>query len=369
MTQTENDGLAPLLDNNIITEQEAKTIEKAEELIYEDRARDFFSVSELNTFMVCPLKHRIKYEYGIKLEDISKSLVFGDLVHKAIAQYYKLAWKNQSQNLNVLLASFEEELVKSSETLDKVTETDKEKQSFKLSGLSCLSEFHKRVRVDSIKSNPLTYQPKGLDKEIPAVELELKVPIVNLFSEEKEKITDLYMLSYIDLISESKGKHVTIWDHKTAQREWPTFKIETDIQLPAYAYAFRYELLNGRFAKHSGQMDLERFYKEDKCGYHFIFKGKEPKVKVTSSPIEDWRIQLFFEIIKRFIKAKEQDTCIPTFNYDYYKGCGNCPFHIPCGKRYFNKDKSLCYQYLRGAKKDDLHQLAKEIRDEGNKTE
>jgi hypothetical protein len=336
-----------------LTPQDLRIIDKAEDLVYEKRTRNFFSVSELNTFLVCPVKHRIKYEYGIKLEDTSKSLVFGDLLHKSIAQYYKSMWKVKTPNLNILLTTFEEETAKSEELLDRLMDSDKAKQSFKMNGLSCLNAFHKKVRTS--KTTPLEYIVEGSTSRIPSVELELKVPIINIFSEEKEKITDLYMLSYIDLIARS-GNEITIWDHKTTQREWSKFKIKTDIQLPAYAYAFRYELMNGRFESKN------LFYQEDSCGYHFILKTKEPKIKIVTSSVEDWRIKLFYELVKQFTKAKEQGICYPTFNYEYYKGCNTCPFHIPNGEEFFNEKRSLCHCYLKGANRDDLYQVAEHIK-------
>lgn len=339
-----------------LTDKELAEIHLAEKTILEDKKRDSVSVSEIGTFLKCPLRHKFKYIYNINLEETSKSLLFGSFIHEPIAEYYKEIWKSGNQNVNILFAGLENVFKNNDAEIEKITKDSKEKHKFKTNGLACLEAFHKKMK-GKYSSVPITYKPKYSTKETPAVELEIKIPIINIFSKQKEKISNCQLHGYIDLISQNEKHGLTIWDHKTAQRKWPQFQIKTDIQLAAYAYMFRYEAENGHFPDTINCT-------EDHCGYNFIFKTKEPQVSVNVVRIEKWRIQLLFDIIKQIEKAKEINLDYPTFNYDYYKACAGCPYHSTSVSKIFNSKKSICYQHLKGATKDNLLDLAQEIKEE-----
>jgi hypothetical protein len=342
-----------------LTEDEIRQIDNIENMMIESEVTDTWSVSRIKTALSCPLRFHLHYNYGLKIQKPSRSMVHGNIAHKALAAYRKNLWQTRRPNAHVMYATLEEVFDnEAAADISKVTSNAKEKNGMKISIQQQLEKFHEKMQ-GTHGSIPLTFFDKPTKTEFAAVEIESKIPIIDIFSQERDLVSHKKLHIIIDDISKNSKYGVGVWDHKFVSKQWSKFQIITDIQLIAYAYAFRYMAMNGYFPEIK---DADINFTEDCVGFNLIYKTKEPKVSIKNHQVEDWQIKQLFDIIRHLEHMESNNLYHPSFIYEHYRCCNGCPFNIGIvGTDSFNPQMSICMQYSRGASKDDLIEIANKI--------
>jgi len=294
---------------------------------------DYYSVSSITTAMDCLLKHWFKYNLHLQRDD-SVHLTLGRCIHNAIAFYHEKIITNKLTEPQIasVFQIFDESWEKSIAEGNEVGKDSKEQEYFYHLGLLLIDRYL-RGRSKIQDSKVLMYKDANMLNAKPAIELEFRVPIVDLKTGKSIIDKDLY--GFIDLIEYDKKYGISIWDHKTASRDYSRFKILTDIQLPLYAYVFRYLCSVGAFP------ELPANTREDGVGFNIMMKPNRnvrivgidhskiltAKFKKTHIIISDAELTGLFNIIKSVHHHIKEGEPYPSWGSD----CSwKCPWNAEC---------------------------------------
>ena len=254
---------------------------------------DHVSFTQINTYLICPLKYKFQYIDRIEWQFVPSGLLFGGCLHKSLEHYYNGRMENRNISFEELYSIFEGSWIK--EQNGKAVfysngETDK--KLFETAG--------GLLKVFLTKTNP---------NKILAVEKDFEVELKHIETEEKIPVP---LRGKIDLIEKESDGTVIIVDHKTAAKKYTKDKISQDMQMTCYSY-------------------VTYFYKmHEKNNVKFRFdvfiKSKNPDMipYYTERTLNDY--SNLYLITKNFLKGIENNVFYP--NKGFF--CGDCVFKEPC---------------------------------------
>jgi CRISPR/Cas system-associated exonuclease Cas4 (RecB family) len=287
------------------------------------------SPSALNTLLQCPRLYWFKYIMGWKISSSGVALALGSAVHGGFEKLNRNIALGKKVHLNDIFEEFDTFWEKESEglVLGEHYKKEKELEDNYNMGLGITEKYWNSIRRKQM--SPITYQPPGASVDIPAVEMRIEVPFIDLFTD-KIIDDDWMIIGYIDVIKQvkraSKGLKVgdlAVLDYKTTQREFDDFKLTTLVQLLIYAYAMRFMLRN--YNMFPG-MKKDR---EDFVGIIECLKRKTPKnihAKTKLISVSDEQIEQLQLLIRDAIALIRNGIFLPYFG-DH---CGWCDFKEPC---------------------------------------
>jgi hypothetical protein len=188
------------------------------------------SATKVTTYTSCPFRFYLNYVLGLRMPK-NTNLVIGSAVHEGIKRLllpkgkiglddytdafglYKQVWKNEKDTI--------------------LAKDDKDIESSFALGESMLEKFYLGKINGDFKFNPTIFKDPYIG-ETPAVEIEFKVPMADMFS---KNLNSIKLVGKIDVAGFDKDGEFAILDHKTASRGYSTSKIERDLQLPFYLIA------------------------------------------------------------------------------------------------------------------------------------
>ena len=175
---------------------------------------DHISVSQINQYLMCPLKYRFHYVDELPAAFKSADLAFGSAIHAAVEWWHKHRENEKGPEWQDVARIFEADL--QAQAFDML--------KFKNGGsIESLLDKGKQVLAVYLKSY------KG--KEVRAVELPFRVPVLDL---ETGEALELPLDGYIDLVEADD----TVVELKTAAKVYSPIEIIQHLQLSAYAYAY-----------------------------------------------------------------------------------------------------------------------------------
>jgi hypothetical protein len=318
--------------------------------IHKKRDYHTWSPSSTKEFLSCRLKYFFKYVKGWKIKEKSTNLALGTSFHAAVEmqnrrvalnkavtkadsfEEYETQWNNE-----VLFLS-EGEDYKDQKELDKARQI----------GLDLIEKHwnsHTRKAIE-----PAIYCPPYSSVFVPAVEMHLDVPIINMRTG-KPHNTDHHITGFIDLVSSAKRvtklfhtNDLMVIDYKTAGREWDQFTVDTTLQLLIYAYGIRYVLRNENWFPH-----LKKD-KEDLVGIICLVKRK-PKGATKFGLLKNYFIRIDdreIEYLERLLMK-----CIGELNDSGDNAENFLPNPTPDNCR-FCRYKEPCLLMRRGARNSDI---------------
>lgn len=222
-----------------------------------DGNRPHVSISQIKTFVSCPLNYFFSYVLGIKAPPTG-ALMRGKVIHEAIE--YDLKEKirtGHNAKTSVVLDYYSDMFMNSKDNVrwhaeENVTEIYD-------SGTEVLAKYHREVAP--------TIQPLE-------VEHEFTVPFTNV---------DYDLVGVIDLIEKTK----TITDHKVTTRKPQADAIDSDIQLTAYALAYKLRY---------GQLP-------EALRLNFLLPGKKAEIAEVVTKRTDQDIAAFLKNVSYVVKA------------------------------------------------------------------
>jgi len=240
------------------------------------------SVTQLNTYLRCPLQYFFRYTCHLKTPP-NGDMTLGRTIHEVIAENYRQKMRTRqdlpvSQIVDMFSDRWEHQV-------EEVAFDDQDKLGLlKDEGIRLLDLYHKTVAP--------TVQP---------VEVERQFLV-------ETGATRLPLMGFIDLIDDQGN----IVDHKTAKRSYPERAAEKDIQLTAYAMAYR------------------RLFGKDERSVRFdvMVRNKQPKMQQLSATRTQEDIDRFLAIAEQIERGINAEIFYPNEGYV----CGYCGFGEICEK-------------------------------------
>jgi CRISPR/Cas system-associated exonuclease Cas4 (RecB family) len=246
-----------------------------------DLPRDHISVSQIRMYLRCPAQYYFHYVENIKVPS-SGPLVLGKAVHAALEYYF-----------------WEKIFIGTGAQLDDV--------------LDVYSEAFEKERLDAVWGDEDPSKAKDEGAELIKLYLTETAPQVIPLAVEKKfevPIAGTVLLGYIDLIT-TDGK---IIDHKVVSKTPSENKIKEDIQLTAYAMAYR-ELF--------GELPLE-------VKLNYMVRNKVPKLVERAANRGEEDIRRFIHLAEGVVKAIGAGMFYP--NPDNSMCSPNCGYWDECHK-------------------------------------
>ncbi len=249
--------------------------------------RDHISVSQINLYLLCPLKYRFNYIDKLPKPFKAAELAFGSAIHSAIEWWHKERQAERNREWQDIASVFEADL--NAQAVDEIRFKNGD-------DLSSLIDKGKELLAVYVK------EYKGTTPK--AVEQGFRVPLVDL--ETGERI-DLPLDGYFDLLEEGD----TVVELKTAAKVYDLTTITQHLQLTAYAYAFSW------LRKREPNLRLDILTKTKKPQLHSfeVFRDQNDKVR-------------FFHLAKRVIEGIHSGHFYPSAGWL----CPSCEYFDVCQK-------------------------------------
>jgi len=295
------------------------------------RSKNSLSPSALNTGLQCRRKYSFQYIKGWKVKSKSLALALGTSLHAATEHLNRSKALDKECDLQDMFAEFDAWWEEETEDLEMGIdyrypgEPDKNK---KMGNLLIEKYWNSKRRK---QMEPMLYTPPGADVYVPAVEMPIEVPFINV-NTGKFIDEDWTIIGYIDVIKKvTKGTRtdglkkgdVAVLDYKTTAREFSDFKLATLIQLLIYSYGMRYMLRN------ENMFDDIKKDQEDYVGIIELLKRATPDkahARTKMIQVTDENIEFVQNLIKDFIEDIKSRRFLPNFG-DH---CMWCDFKQPC---------------------------------------
>jgi len=257
-----------------------------------------FSYSQLNTYLICPMKYYFQYVVGVDWETKPVALIFGKSIHKPAETYY-VSLKENGEIIPVeqMIAVFESVMdneVKKTE----VAITYKEGENFESlrdQGRALIKLFHAEITP----------------QKIVAVEFPFSISIPDILNGNGN--LPITLVGYFDLIESDSENNYMVGELKTSAQRFSSLKLEYDLQPTVYSYAMS---------------KLKVSTSENSClvRYDVLLKTKKPAFEhyyVTRTEADYTRL---FHLVNNVLKAIE--------NRIFYRQtgwqCGDCQFKKAC---------------------------------------
>lgn len=246
---------------------------------------DHISVSQINLYLLCPLKYRFTYVDKLPRPFKPIAFAFGSAIHSAVEWWHKKRMEGKSPGWSEVAKIFGADL--NAQKCDTLVFADGQSESELLEkGKAMLAAYLKEY--------------DGGHAE--AVELPFRVPLAD---QESGEVLDIPLDGFIDLVEEG---HVVV-DLKTAARAYSVFDVSQNLQLTAYSYA--YEHLYG---------------KRPKLRLDCLLKTAKPRLERIETERDQGDHVRFFHIAKAVSEAIRSEHFFPCPGWQ----CKDCEFYKPC---------------------------------------
>jgi putative RecB family exonuclease len=248
---------------------------------------DNISVSQINQYLMCPLKYRFNYIDKLPKPFRPAELAFGSAIHAAVEWWHKNRKNGTGPEWQNVVWIFEADMrAQAMETL-----------KFK-DGDSLESHLEKGKQLLAVYLRD--YKGSG----VRAIELPFRVPLVDL---ETGESLELPLDGYIDLIEADD----TVVELKTAARVFDPTSLTQNLQLSAYAYAF------GWLYKRKPTLRID-----------ILTKTKNPALHSFEVNRDKDSLVRFFHIAKGVLRAIRERHFYPNEGWQ----CPNCEYFDICQK-------------------------------------
>jgi len=257
-----------------------------------------FSFSQLNTYLICPMKYAHQYVWGTPWETIPVALPFGKGIHKAAETYYLGLMENgEIIPVDQLIARFEAVFLGEIENAQiEVTHKDGENlETLREKGIELLNLFHAETRPQKIR----------------AVELPFSVSVPDILKGGGD--LPIRLQGVFDLIETDQDGTYAVVELKTSAQRFSSLRLEYDLQATTYSYAMT---------------KMKVATSENSClvRYDVLLKTKKPAFEhyfVTRTEEDSRRL---IHLINHVLRAIE----LRVFYRQTGWQCGDCQFKKAC---------------------------------------
>ena len=257
-----------------------------------------FSFSQLNTYLMCPMKFAHTYVWGTPPETKPIALPFGKAIHKGAEAYYRSLMDTGEiipvdQIIETFKAVFDRETKNSDLEL-----TMKEGETIgglREQGIELMKLFHKEI------------QPQ----KIAAVEFPFTVSIPDILNGGGD--LPIKLVGYFDLVERDEQGTYLIGELKTSGQRFSSLRLEYDLQATTYSYAMT---------------KMKVATSENSClvRYDVLLKTKKPAFERYFVTRTDADHQRLIHLINHVLRAIE----LRVFYRNTGWQCGDCQFKKAC---------------------------------------
>jgi putative RecB family exonuclease len=257
-----------------------------------------FSFSQLNTYLMCPMKYSHSYLWGTPWETKPIALPFGKGIHKGAEAYYRALMETGEiipvdQVIETFASVFDRETRNSELKL-----TMKEGETIgglREQGIELMKLFHKEIRP----------------QKIAAVEFPFSISVPDILNAGGD--LPVHLIGYLDMVERDQQNTYLVSELKTSSQRFSSIRLEYDLQATTYSYAM-------------SRMRLATT--EDSCliRYDVLVKTKKPAFEHYFVSRTESDHQRLIHLINMVLKAIE--------NRIFYRNsdwpCGDCQFKKAC---------------------------------------
>lgn len=243
------------------------------------------SFSQVNTYLMCPLKYRFCYRERLPMPFLPSTLVTGSAMHETIATYY------QSHLEGNVIAP--DDMIK---IFQQYWAAEEEKSEIRFNGRDRDSTFGMAEKLIQV------FHEKASPQNVIAIEEPFRMPI-------GDSCPDL--VGVVDLI-ESDGASIVIVDLKTASKRKSDQELLSDLQMTAYSLG----VTNLGYDKNV----LLRF--------DVLLKQKTPDLVKQYTTRSDNDRERLVKLIKAVWAGIEKEVFYPNHSFM----CSSCPYGEPCSE-------------------------------------
>ena len=245
----------------------------------------YLSVSQITTFLACPMRYRLKYVDHVRPAFKPAALALGSAVHSAIEWLHKAWGSGVRPSEEDVVGIFEADL--QAQAIDEIRfRAGEGLAELRAAGSALVALYHREVTPGPSKASELPFE-------------------VELWDATTGEVLDVPLRGWIDRI-EADG---TLVELKTASRKFDAEPLALNLQLSACSYAGRV-------------LYRERPPLRLDC----LLKTKEPKlerVEVTRTDEDDRRL---FRIVQEVLAAIEAESFFPNPSWM----CRDCEVRHRC---------------------------------------
>ena len=250
---------------------------------------EYVSASRINTYLMCPLKYRFRYIENISPKFKNSGLAFGSAVHSALNWVHEYMLAGEKPGLEDALRIFR------ADWASQQVETINYKKGESREGLQKLGE-----QLISI------YYAEYPDLKVRATERPFKVPLEDLTTGESFEVP---LFGYFDLVLDDD----VLVEIKTAKRDYGVQDLQRNIQLSAYAYAYR------------------RIYGTDpKLKLTALLKAKTPRISDHAVERPASGDRWFVHLAASVVNSIQSEAFPPSPGWQ----CGDCEYSQECSSFY-----------------------------------
>lgn len=247
--------------------------------------RDHISVSQINLYLMCPLKYRYRYIDELPVSFKAAELALGSAVHSAIEWWHKERQAGFIHDWEDVAAIFGVDM--NAQAVDEL----RFKHDDDFDSLLSIGKALIAVYIQNFKGGA----PK-------AVEQHFRIPLIDLETGER---LDMPLEGYFDLLEEGD----TVVELKTAAKAYDSRTLSQHLQITAYSYTFSY------LKKREANLRLD-----------ILTKTKKPQLysfEVTRTQNDHVR---FFHLAKRVIQGVQAGHYYPNAGWQ----CQGCEYYETC---------------------------------------
>jgi len=256
------------------------------------------SYSQLNTYLICPMKYAHSYVYGTPWETKPSALAFGSAIHKS-AEHFHTNLKDTGEIVPV-----EDMIDVFTGRLDQEFQTSEMEWSFKN------GEDFEALRKQGIELVKL-FHAEAAPQRIMAVEFPFSITIPDVISGEGD--IPVKLAGVMDLVESDQDGVYCVVELKTSAQRFSNLKLKYDLQPTVYSYAMH-------------RMKLATSEHSTLVRYDVLVKTKKPAFEryfVTRTKADH---QLLIELINQVLRAIEQRIFYRNTGWQ----CGDCQFKKAC---------------------------------------
>lgn len=256
------------------------------------------SYSQLNNYLLCPMKYAHNYVWGTPHESKPMALILGRAVHKAAQVFYThLKQTHNFAPVDEICDAFKADFDESVKNTDVgITFKDGETvQTVRDQGVEFVKLFHSQI------------QPQ----EIAAVELPFSIGVPNIFTGREN--LPVRLTGIFDLIERDSQGTYLIAELKTASQRFSSLKLEYDLQATVYSFAL-------------SKMRLATTESSCLVRYDVLIKNKKPAFEHYFVSRSEKEYERLIHLINHVLKAIEARVFYRQTGWQ----CANCQFKRAC---------------------------------------
>lgn len=279
-----------------------------------------WSVSRLKSYMSCPRKYFFKYKLFLP-EDKKFYLTRGIIFHSIIAKYLTSLYENNRRAKLFTMSSSKDELDNYIEAISKEFEIKKNEgepvsdakhteKSVLLLVQNAFDNFYSTINELS-KFKVLSFKEPGTKDVKPAVELEFKIPLVDLDTMNQIQDADINLYGFIDLISYDNINNLSVRDHKLHSKRYSPFELNVDLQLIVYGYVFKFLHKMDAFPELKDSLPEELTVG---LNSFLISKGISTNLEFCNIKLNNAKINQALKTIIQIVKSESEANFYPIFS-------------------------------------------------------